>query len=105
MPWQSHRVSLRTCPRSWLRGVFLWMSRLEAVAPIRNVVAQLHLARLLEVGKGVEQDPVAAYGWYHRAAEAGSGTARAAREALAGRMDEAQLDEALRAAGAASPGS
>ena len=48
---------------------------------------------------------MAAYGWYHRAAEAGSGTARAAREALAGRMDEAQLDEALRAAGAASPGS
>ncbi len=46
----------------------LWTAQAEDGDP----AAQLSLGSLYDLGQGVSRDPVAAYGWYRRAAETGS---------------------------------
>lgn len=46
----------------------LWTAQAEA----GDLAAQLNLGSLYDLGQGIPRDPVAAYGWYRRAAAAGS---------------------------------
>lgn len=80
---QDHALEAQWIRRSAERG-FNW--------------AQNMLGRMYTIGRGVEQDDIEAHMWFDLAAAQGTQTAYKARQRLAERMTEAQIEEARKRA-------
>ncbi len=56
--------------------------------------SQSNLGFMYGTGRGVPQDYIQAYAWYNVASASGEDTARHNRDAVAGRMNSAQIEKA-----------